>query len=794
MLRSGRLAVLVLALTLGCGDLSQVTPPPVPLSALTASFAGVAGVPDTTPATSVRLARAVAPDSLVVLHLPDIQGSMRRLKKTSLYEFLQSPALKMSFEPLTAQLSMVQSSAAGFDADRLLRSMKGEFVIALEDLEADETGKVVSAKVLGAVTVRGAARQAEKALEMFTLLAASSKTAKVEKGSVEGAPFTRVRPSDPAEPVIEFALYREAIFFGIGAETVTGALGRLRAGRGQSIVNAAAYQRAMERCGDPNDALRIHVNLSGVFGRVASRLPDDVLKALQAAGLSDWNALTIAARPEGKDIALSTFIDSPGGNDFISNAIGRHPADRQFLSRVPKDASSFSLFALDGAEILKRLREALPADALKELDEGLAAIKARGVDIEKDVLEVFGPRGCLVTLPRGRSGAQGLDAIWDLVLGTAVMVDVKDPSAAERVLRKLPNEGENIRRRTREVHGVEVVSYRVDVADIPDDVAPCYAYVDDFLIVALSEETMERMLKPRAPETAQKFREILKDVPDMASIITYDDTRRGLRMMFDTISTSIRQKLGANNVDAPRINFEDLTRDWNKTLSYTIADERGIYVHTVSPTAGVGSFGGIGGLFVLSSIAIPNFAQARERNNEAAAISTMRRIHGAQQAFRANGVRDADGDGEGEFGFLVELLGKERPGDKTVRQRTQLLTGVARANGEFASKGYRFRIFLPSEDGSPVGGHEAAARLAEVDGDLAETIAIIVAWPDGNGSGRRAFIMEADGTIYACADGGYAGKNAPAPDVLRAQAGNLASKRVVGNAARDGKTWDKVRH
>ena len=39
-------------------------------------------------------------------------------------------------------------------------------------------------------------------------------------------------------------------------------------------------------------------------------------------------------------------------------------------------------------------------------------------------------------MPHGRTGARGLDAIWNMVPGTALMVDVKDP--IEEVSNKEP--------------------------------------------------------------------------------------------------------------------------------------------------------------------------------------------------------------------------------------------------------------------------------------------------------------------------------------------------------------------
>ena len=220
-------------------------------------------------------------------------------------------------------------------------------------------------------------------------------------------------------------------------------------------------------------------------------------------------------------------------------------------------------------------------------------------------------------------------------------------------------------------------------------------------------------------------------------------------------------------------------------------------MHTRSPTAGFGGLGGVTGLLTVAAVAIPNFTVARRTANEQAAVITLQALHVAQRTFRANVARDDDSDGEGEFGFLSELLGKRRKGDRKLRQRASLVSGFKRdKNGNFVSRGYHFRVYLPAEDGSPIGGHEKASRVRRVDGDLAEAVMVIVAWPiDNPGTGRHAYFMDAGGHIYVCSESRYGGDKAPPPDLLSSQAGNLASEPLPTSKrrARDGQRWVPLR-
>ncbi len=86
---------LLVILAAGCGDLTRVPAPPVPLSALDGPQAAPPSDQLTPTSThDVRLVRAVPPQALLTLHLPDIGGSIERFQETGLYRWLSSPDVK----------------------------------------------------------------------------------------------------------------------------------------------------------------------------------------------------------------------------------------------------------------------------------------------------------------------------------------------------------------------------------------------------------------------------------------------------------------------------------------------------------------------------------------------------------------------------------------------------------------------------------------------------------------------------------------------------------------------------
>ena len=61
---------------------------------------------------------------------------------------------------------------------------------------------------------------------------------------------------------------------------------------------------------------------------------------------------------------------------------------------------------------------------------------------------------------------------------------------------------------------------------------------------------------------------------------------------------------------------------------------------------------------IIASIAIPNLLAARLNANESAAIATLKNISSGQAQCQASGAIDANGNGQGEYGFFGELSGR----------------------------------------------------------------------------------------------------------------------------------------
>jgi hypothetical protein len=207
---------------------------------------------------------------------------------------------------------------------------------------------------------------------------------------------------------------------------------------------------------------------------------------------------------------------------------------------------------------------------------------------------------------------------------------------------------------------------------------------------------------------------------------------------------------------------------------------------------------------------VPRLRRGSIAGNERAVLDVLRAIEREQERFRAAGHVDQDGDGQGEYGTLGELLGlhpcrgsgrriRSWPGDLEL-QRRPTDNGVV-----LVRDGYCYRLYLPTASGPAVGDRAIPLAASAADADRQEQRYLVYAWPELLGvTGRLAFV----GHGYWCpicnkhhplvtANVGYqeyAGlRRMPAPGAALTAEGNQDPDRLEGTVvmgpAADGGIW-----
>lgn len=196
-------------------------------------------------------------------------------------------------------------------------------------------------------------------------------------------------------------------------------------------------------------------------------------------------------------------------------------------------------------------------------------------------------------------------------------------------------------------------------------------------------------------------------------------------------------------------------------------------------------------------------------------LGILERIATAQRALAADACIDADGDGVGEHGYLLELMGHvERPGARApsravameaARLRVALGTAHPRSQspitaGVAKSNDYAFQMFLPGAHGTPLAEAAQGGPAAPFpDPDRAERSWCCYAWPltPRDGVPEPVFFVDQTGMVLAADNvrGAYAGVGrGPSPAAaLRADtSGAVGDASAASDPHRrgwDGQVW-----
>lgn len=150
-------------------------------------------------------------------------------------------------------------------------------------------------------------------------------------------------------------------------------------------------------------------------------------------------------------------------------------------------------------------------------------------------------------------------------------------------------------------------------------------------------------------------------------------------------------------------------------------------------------------LSAIAIVAIPNVLDSRLAANETMAMNALRYIASRQEDFRQELAHNVDNDDAGEYGTFGLLSGatptsKGKPAEPPfVDERFK----IADADGIAETKGYRFRLFLPTKE------RRVEGRISSVT-DEREMFWCAYAWPVEPGkTGRRVFFISSSHRIFA---------------------------------------------
>ncbi len=326
--------------------------------------------------------------------------------------------------------------------------------------------------------------------------------------------------------------------FVVGAEPAVKALAGVSKGQAPSIASLAAYQSARQSA--PVDAgAFVYLNLAAVYAMQEEEWqaePDQKIK-LDAVGLTGIQNIAVGLAFEGAGVREKIFLATGKEKTGLLKHFAEQPAKAPTsVALVPQGFSVYA--AAQGGEGEKLYQ------ALKELvrqiqgEEGLQKLQATEmafqqnaqVDVEQDIFGSMGSEAFVAADLRKVIEAAGTRNPQFSDLQFIVGAETKDIPKLEGSLAQIflspffVNQG----------IAVNKVQYKnADLSVLADPRRPelsiTYAFLDRFILLANSTETMKRVVDAREAKqslaTSESFTQVSKAMAPESNLIAYLDTK-----------------------------------------------------------------------------------------------------------------------------------------------------------------------------------------------------------------------------------------------------------------------------
>lgn len=340
----------------------------------------------------------------------------------------------------------------------------------------------------------------------------------------------------------------------------------LRDGRVLLLSDADMLKAALEREGKDSlagsadyRALLAHLPSGGVLQMYFSSMYFsskglDLLQRQAATGSvgipTKASAFTLLMESEGLRIQAVSLIDREAlagvsAEDYWS------PNPERALSFLPKESLlvfSDRVPSLEGfwEGVLSALRQVNPS-AYRELQGNLEKLSEKGLDMEKDLLRWMGGEiGFFVALSQEEGIPLGENALF---MHLGLLVEVRDLEQARLGLKKVEDLlGEaGFSFSDREIGGL---TFRVSRIPEESDLTLGYALVDNFLVFALDEASLESLARARSNpgeqvSSAEEFQAVLRFLPGSRTFLTFLNLESLWKTLAATLPDEARRGIGA---------------------------------------------------------------------------------------------------------------------------------------------------------------------------------------------------------------------------------------------------------
>jgi len=378
---------------------------------------------------------------------------------------------------------------------------------------------------------------------------------------------TRIQGMEPVQVVV-YTLADDLLALSTNPDELRGVLRRLSGSDEPSFASSEGYSETLETLEAGNFyGFLNYARIAEVAAPYAQNLGFDRLvtrlsQALTTAGAAGGVARLTEDALVGE--GFQTVNEEGGDRTLYALLTSETPADTETLSRVPREALSYSVNAVNLSNWYNYLNElALTVPELGgDLDSLLLSIT--GVNLRETLFNWTGEQVVTVTTGLGEVVEPGVPS--QNLLGEVVyLIEATNESAAQRGLSTLfqnvsqsvsalsdpQGGGEPVEAQREEVAGVAVERF-----DITDGLSLSYAVSEGYALIATSQDAMRSVLE--AQEAGGLEAAVLGGVPEGASAVSYTDTEATFQGLAQQLGSQVQ--LAAGMGGASGLDFEAVER------------------------------------------------------------------------------------------------------------------------------------------------------------------------------------------------------------------------------------------
>ena len=580
-------------------------------------------------------------DTIFFFSIPEICRAREDLQATALWKISQEPSLKTFFEqgipPLTELKEKIKEET-GVSWEELKDLFQGELVLAFIGLDFNEEFSEVDFKAVLALEIPEDREKWEKVLDYLSQRAVEE-GAEREEAEFAGKKLVRLRWPN----IVLTYSYIGDYFILSTSEIAWEEMTKIAQEGGENLSQNPIFIKMRTQTAPGNSFSFAYLSVENIWAKYGEDIPSLVMEPLEVSGLLGIKAIAGASFPEESGIKDRLYIYAPGERKGLLLAIPEKIADASLLKFVPADAMSFELgkfsWEVLWREIKVVLKAGLPEEIHRDFEETLAAWEEEvGIDLETDLLH---PLSQDYIFYAKESEAAGLLLVSQAMADQVLIMPLEDSARFRLAYDKLiaflkekskewsfgqgshggPFGGQGLNIVFNEAeHGKYRIDY-VTFEGLPFPFQPAATVTEDFLVVTLSPASARSALSrleapgPNIGEN-EDFLMVLRHLPGKKIVLSYEDTARTWKKLYETMQASIFIFAGMSNetfIDPSLLPpTEDIFQHFFGTGSSTVRVEDG-WIGEVYSTLGTGT-SLVAATSLVMSMALPALAPVLSRS------------------------------------------------------------------------------------------------------------------------------------------------------------------------------------